>query len=465
MGLPLAMAVLALVLSLAAWSATAADDLHRSSEQSRSAKRALGPADAGVQHARWRLSQAPAPTAAQCVLSDAGPAAPAAGGACPAPTGTSDLGNGAAFRYVISPVLAAGATCAGVAVAAGTTARCVTSVGSAGGVERRVQTALVSEPPAAGGFVPPGLVGLTRVTVNNGIEMARCPDDPQGVMGSNGQIEAINGVKLRDAPCGTGLEWRVEIGPDAPAPDWNGKAEPSNPTTIRRTTAWALPAIDPWPAANDNARIPTGSGITWNATTREMVVTNADLNLQGGTYVFCDLRLGNGADLRLTASATVRIYIDSPSRPGSTCRAGKGMFRAENSNGINFPDGKSVKDVEVASYANRLRMYVWGNPALETASLLHCPTSSGPSSGSIVLCNSVWFAGTIHAPTARAYLGNSIDYVGSLAADDAYLFDSVKFRFPPGLEAEPFGGGGSPRTVTSTWTECSSASPGATGCT
>lgn len=96
-----------------------------------------------------------------------------------------------------------------------------------------------------------------------------------------------------------------------------------------------------------------------------------DADAAGGTYVFCSVNLLNGGRLALAPGAAVKIYIDSPERPGSTCASGTGFVRAQNSNGINWPGG-DVKDAAAADAAKNLHLYAFGNSALETATPNFC---------------------------------------------------------------------------------------------
>ena len=166
MALPVAMAVLALTLIIAGWVASTALDLHASSEDDRGSKRALGPADAGLAHARWRLNETSDPVAAnECLLSGTRQAV-AAGAPCPAAPSVS-MGNGATYSYVVTPEYTSAGTCAGIPTAPGD--RCVTAVGTVAGVSRRVQAKLARQ-IVSSTWTHVGLIGKTSVTLGNGVE-------------------------------------------------------------------------------------------------------------------------------------------------------------------------------------------------------------------------------------------------------------------------------------------------------
>lgn len=44
-------------------------------------------------------------------------------------------------------------------------------------------------------------------------------------------------------------------------------------------------------------------------------------------------------------------------------------------------------------------------------------------------------AANVYAPNSRVYLGNSMSFVGAISADRVYFNNSVKFRFPPGMDS------------------------------
>ena len=463
LGLPLAMGVLLIVMGLAAWSVSVADQLHRSSERDRGAKRALGPADAGVQRAAWRLAQTTpsAVSATQCVVSSTTGdtvATAAANGSCPAAPVATSMGNGSSYSYTVTGVLPPGATCAGETVAAGTYTRCVTATGTSNGVPanitRRVQTRLRATVVPL--FPPVGVVGEDHVRINNNdINFRTCPGDPGGIVGSNGLVSTVNEVHF-DAACGPYRQsWSISVAPGAPNPTYGGGTTPNPVPTVPRSQPWALPDIAPWPTAADdnNESIVAGGGVVWSAATRDLTLTT-NLTLGAGTYVFCSLYLGNGGRIILAGGAKVKIYIDSPTRPGSGCAAGTGFLRAQNSNGINWPGGN---DDAKAAAARNLHIFAYGNMAYDdNSSLTQCGESL--AWGSIILCRSGNVAGVLYAPNARVFLNNGVEWVGAIAAWRVGMNNTVTFRFPSGLDDGTGGTAGAYQAVR--WTECPSTGTG-----
>jgi hypothetical protein len=156
-----------LVISLLVF-AVAGNASHVSGFSDRAAakSRALAAAQAGMNIANYRLGKAaPRPADTQCFTT-----APVAmsGGACPW-SATEDLGNGAAIRYRISPVITSAATdtCAPqpVVIAYSRKQRCITAEATVIGQTRTVQRRVVQN---FGGSPFPflGAFGLSGVSIN-----------------------------------------------------------------------------------------------------------------------------------------------------------------------------------------------------------------------------------------------------------------------------------------------------------
>jgi Tfp pilus assembly protein PilX len=449
--MPLTLVVLMLVLALTAWAASSSQQLGTTSTKDRHAKRAIATADAGLQAAIRRLETVQRPVAGQCVYPQ-GLGTPAAGECAAAPS-TVDLGGGASYSYVVTPVQTTG-TCAGEAYVAGTDNRCATAVGTVAGVTRRVQARVTAQ-----SFTASGIVGENRVELNNGINVWACPGDPRGVLGSNGVVYLNNSIELVNKGCaggGSNGSWPT-VGPDTMTETVVNGVNPSNPPTETTTTPWALKPIDPWPAlaqTNNSAVVGTGSawgapGIAWDAAARTLYIQAETYTLPAGTYSFCSLYLGNGGALKI--AGPTKIYIDSPARTGSGCAAGTGYYRAQNSNGTNWPDGANVSDASAATAARNLDMFLWGNPAFDDPATHPTFCSDSKAWGTFVACNSSGFAGTIYSPNGRVYLGHGQRFVGSIAGEEAFLNNSVDVRFPSGLSStsDVYG--------MRRWTECTPA--------
>ena len=465
LGLPIAMGVLVVVLLLSGVAVTTSQQSHRASEKDRKAKRALGPADAAIQGAAWRLAQRNTLGAVpndRCFVSGNPNAIvqPSGAAPCPAPQ-TISLGNGAEYSYVASAVLAPGSTCGGDTIVAGSFERCVTATGTANGVSRRVQTRLSAAQISL--FPPRGLVVQEALRLNNGIDFYTCPGDPTGTVGTNGSIWANQSINFRTA-CGGGQPQTWTISQAAGQTATFAGTNPNNPTVVTPPGGtFTFPPIAPWPdpptPVVSNATIPTGGGVTYSAATKILSITGGTLTLQAGTYVFCGIDFGLNGSIQLAAGAQVKIYIDSPFRSGnpSGCGAGTGYLHTQNGANINWGGSPlwNQSSAEVAAAAQNLHIYVYGRPG-ETMPV-NC--SGGISGTTVAFCQSTRFAGVLYAPQSMFHADNSVQVVGAIAARQVYANNTISFRFPPGLND---GLAGNPGVYgDAKWTECTSTPPSA----
>jgi hypothetical protein len=286
--------------------------------------------------------------------------------------------------------------------------RCVTAVGKSNQTERRVQMRIGSF-KALPLFPVPGLFGRDYVTMDNSVVA-----DP-GTVGSNGQITLRNSVELKNP--GT-----IQLGPTAPNPDIGGSV--TRGPTIRRTPAegdFVLAPVDPGDshtdAGNDNDRIISGAdaktNVVYNHSTRHLDLPNSSsLTLGGSTYNFCSLRLGNSAYINIANGAKVRIFIDSPERPGSGCPSSSGWLTVDNSSGFNNPSNNPLN----------LQVYVYGM------------SDAYPAEQDLVLFrNSTNFNGVLYAPQSPVRIDNSGEFTGGLAGKSVEFVNSVKFHWNSGL--------------------------------
>lgn len=440
LGLPLAMGVLLIVMGLAAWSVSVADQLHRSSERDRGAKRALGPADAGLQRAAWRLAQT-APTtvsATQCVVSRATGDEGVTCGAAPA---TVSLGNGATYSYTATAAFTAPTTCAGQTGAVGD--RCVTATGTANGVARRVQ-ALLHRPLVDFVYKHSGLIGKSSVTSGNNVKGYVCSGEPPSEIGSNGPVSLDNSTQLNASGCGGSGSFTVY-----------GQSFTGVQGTGQKPGGYTLPQISipgttaEWNTAAANL-ISSGTGATWvgGIGQRNLKITG-NVELRGGTYVLCQVVQEDGI-ITVKAGETAKIYIDSPDRnPASGCAAGTGGFWIQNNEAMNWGTDPSITSTQPATRAPQLQVFVYGSSAWETSNR----PCNGSKAGSVLICNGSKFAGTIYAPTSKVVLSNQTQIVGAIVADKLVLENGVQFRVPDGLGTQVI-----TQTVddaqVARWTEC-----------
>ena len=463
LGLPIAMSVLAVVMLLAALSISSASNVHSTSERDRNVKAALGPADAAVQRASWRLDQTtPSPVGPNdCVISQSSGTelvVPAdAAGNCPAgaPAQPVSMGNGNAYAYTVGPVITqahinAGANCAGRVPSVGE--RCTFTSGTSNGVTRKVQ-AVVTRPPVDARVSPWGLVGRDSVLLGNNVVAWTCDGDIAGTIGSNGSIEFQNGDRLDDTECdGTDDgSWGVTIqAPPAGVVIGSPSGPGVTPTHIA-APGFEFPTID-WPTTG----LTTPSTPMYNPTTKVLTVTSP-LTLAAGTYRLCGLVVDNSA-LEIAATGLVKIYIDSPSTGSGWCTSGTGAgLWLQNNERVNWGSNGDMGADDLAARARRLQIFVAPNAHWET------PGNGRPCQGNlestVLICNSSQFAGSIYAPDAKMHWRNGGELVGFATVRDLLINNGLNHRLPSGMGDMIAGTTQGPPTVAS-WTECVSTQTG-----
>jgi hypothetical protein len=394
----------------------------------RNAKRALGAAEAGLQVAALRLNSVD--LAANACLAGA-----PSGNECPTGT-TGNVGDGATYTYYVSQRLGPGVGCATLPGYVPTASeRCVTSVGTVGGVARRIQ-ARVAKPQAAPLFGTAGVVGEDWVYVGNSNKL----NTP---VGSNGVISLVNSNEL--------------YGPLLLPPGASYTGNPDQLKASPKTQSMASPfdlAEPPWPTP-----VPPSAGNPYDNSALSTTYYQADppggpkrkfsmasaatYRMPAGTYNFCDFSLGNS--VKLTVAGPVKIYIDSPARPGSDCASG-GRFVIMNSVEMNN-DGD----------ATDFQVFVWGTRNEAANASITCP--AGTWKYDVVVCNSAPFAATIYAADSGIRFDNSVQFKGALAAKNVSFGNSVTFDWPNSVKSIPgFASGGHKRKV---WVECKSKQPAA----
>ncbi len=335
--------ILAVLIALVGAVSVSAVDAGNTSSQVVSRNHAYAVANAGLQTALFRLNQT--------------------GGATGA---TGSLGNGASYSYTVS-ALAQGGSCAGLWVkqtGAGQSVQedCITSTGSVAGYSVKVQDRVVAYTPVASPFPVNGMFAVNGFTV--GLNFTAVGD-----IASNGPITFGSGASVTGK-----LEYLSTYPPSGitctsscvPVIEPSPIILPSSPLTA--TSAYTAAAA----SNNDNtisAATWSADGYTYTAATQQILGGNGTaipVTFQPGTYYYCDFSadLTNGVELDAAAAATasnpVIIYIDSPSRAGSTCASGTG----------NFAGGKNTMVVNNKSgIGGAFQIYVWGTPGCTNA----CP--------------------------------------------------------------------------------------------
>ena len=107
----------------------------------------------------------------------------------------------------------------------------------------------------------------------------------------------------------------------------------------------------------------------------------------------------------MTPGAKVRLFIDSPTRPGSGCRAGTGTFVAKNS-----------FDLESDEKSAQFQIYIYGGDVGGNAAF-EVKNSSG-------------FHALVHAPLASVQFKNAATFWGAINAKRVEFGNSSSFRWP-----------------------------------
>jgi len=313
--------------------------------------RAYAVATAGLQTALFRLNQDGGTTGA---------------------TGT--LGNGTSYSYTVSTLSSQSSTCAGLWVqSSGQPVQqdCITSTGSVGGYSTKVQDRIVAYTPVVSPFPVNGLFAVDSFTVGQNFT------DTSGDIGSNGPISFGGGASVTGE-----LEYLSQYPPSgitctgACTP----VVEPST-ITIPSTTATAPAAYAAAATSNKDSTITAATwstdDFTYTPATQQISGGNGSaspVTFQPGTYYYCDFSAGstNGVELDAAASATaanpVIIYIDSPSRSGSSCASGTG----------NFSGGKNNMTLNnLSGIGGAFQIYVYGTPGCTTT----CPSVLSKNNG------------------------------------------------------------------------------------
>jgi hypothetical protein len=462
--LPVATAML-LVISLfviAFFSVTL--QVNDTSIKDRSSKRALAAAEAGLQTALYRLNQYGTnnpnqPT--QC-FTTAWVAADG-GGKCPPATGL--LGNGATYTYYVSRELGT-ELCLGVAGAG--TDRCITAVGIAGGVQRRVQLR-ASRLTGPLSYKSIGL--MSKSLMYAGVSSELTSD-----LGANGLVHFGNSAKTF-ANSSAGIAGAIFLAPPGGTEDYytsgSGQDIAANPDLQPVSTPFVFDTIDfevPENSARNvlesSVRTHMGSHYTHSSLTFSM--SSGTYTFLPGTYYFCRVRLGNGARLNFSTTAATQIYVDSPSRgPDSPCyflsnpgpEYPLGTFWAENSNRINEGGREELLEIFMhgTSYnGNRTLPTSWCNPSGD-------PPHTDKCESDFLLSNSSWFEGMVNAPNTTVEINNSGDaFKGAIAADKILFNNSVKFELTDAVKdsAPPTSGG----IGRGNWIECRPANDHQSAC-
>jgi Tfp pilus assembly protein PilX len=448
--LPVAVGMLMVISILVVGFFTGAVRTNSTSVSDRSAKRALAAAEAGLQTAVYRLNVlAPSAqaNAANCLTTSW--VAPTAG-ECPGRT--APMGNDAQYTYYVTPATSAGsAGCVTLpGVAASSSDRCITSVGTASGVTRRIQTRVVQQPTTSlPDFNSVGLVGKSLVYAWNSVKMS-------SDVGSNALVQFENSIEVNDNDA-INVDGKVMLLTGGQYLQGNSVTVEGGTQTVTTPFDLPMPDFETVEGTNDNSNLTNDLGSAWNPTTRRINLTTGERTIRPGTYHVCGVQLGNSVKLKFshTGGARTRIYVDSPSRTGSESCAGQadpaGTFGADNSVEINKESGEREELLDI---------YLYGTPYNDTRARYSWCTDlnngglPGECRSDFMLDNSVLFYGSVYAPNSTVQAHNSVQLWGSLAADKIRFYNSIVFNLTGPVINKPAETGATGAATRRGWGEC-----------
>jgi Tfp pilus assembly protein PilX len=441
--LPVATAML-LVISLfvvAFFSVTL--QVNDTSIEDRSSKRALAAAEAGLQMALYRINESPdTPQSLQCFTTTYVPEE--AAGRCPGVDGS--LGNRATYTYYVTPELGTG-LCLGATGTA--TDRCITAVGRAGGVQRRVQVR-ANTLTGAISYKSIGLMSKSLIYAGNSSEIT-------SEVGANGVVHFGNSAKTY-SNASADIDGAVLHAPGSTY-QTSGSGQQIAGGRQSVPTPYDFPPIQDFDMVKTSAtNITTANwappGMSYNALTKTLRVTSSSgASLPAGTYYFCQFSMANGAKLTFDQTQATKIYIDSPNRTGSLCvQSGSltrpvGTFWLENSNEFNKDGREELVEVfvEGTSYNGTRSRPSFCTPGGDLPDTDKCESD-------VILVNSASFEGMIYAPKTTVELNNSGKMKGAIAADKIRFNNSVVFELTDAVkDSAPVTAGGIDR---GNWVEC-----------
>jgi Tfp pilus assembly protein PilX len=403
-----AIQVLAVMTLMVAAAMASTVSLRDTTARDVSSKEALASALSGLDVARYRLEMVdPADNMCLTGTAVATGSGGAATGECPAYSG--DLGNGAGYTYTVTPAISSG-RCGGQTITSSTsTNRCITAVGTANGVSRRVQT-LVSRGQVGTALFPfNGMVGLSGISINESNHGTVI-----GQVASNGSF-ALSGCST---PLTSATTWAP--GPTATLTETCAGSATQLPP---RSTPWSLQAPDAIYAGtetiNDNATVfNSASGFDYTASTRVLKdSSNATLIINGSnprtgsngiwTFNLCQFTLTHVTQFKLQNGATARFLIDSNQRAGSGCGSA-GVMNMTNIAGMNYDSTTGTP-----GNSAQLQFFFYGT-------------------GTINITNQSGMSAALYAPAATLKVTNQTKWIGAIAADRIDATNGLDFSFSAG---------------------------------
>jgi Tfp pilus assembly protein PilX len=402
---PIALMVSLITTVLGSAAVLAATQTNSVTNHDTGSKAALEAAEAGLRTATYRLNMLGTQDA-YCPTTPTATAWNATTRLC-AQEGPTTLGNGGTYSYWVSAPLVTGNACAGETVQNSqypVAQRCVTAIGTVNGVGARTQArvAAYAAQPLFGGA---GLIGVNRLSIANNASI-------YSTVGSNGTLTLSNNV-LVDGTTQSGVA--ALLGPAGKLTTSNNVVTlpAGNKSTSVPASQLSIAPVDPGcssggvgaaPAGNacfgtgwnlddriagctaaGSATVDKCSGLTWNASTRSVSLTNnASVTLAGGTlpYNFCNFTAQNNVTITIPIGAHVVIFIDSSSQdggdPNGNCPKGSGVLTLGNNVQLinNNPDPTSLQIYVYGTSPKGANVVTWNNNSVNTAMTLYAPNST-----------------------------------------------------------------------------------------
>jgi hypothetical protein len=383
----------------------------------RGSKQAIAAADAGANIALMRMNQfSKAVSTANPCIGVSGSVLVVtkaeADGWCPTVSGTV---GGATYSYRVGPTT----------TACSTATYCVVATGTSNGVSRRVDVTLGTS-SVGGAFSRAGVLGQEDITLENNTHI--------GVgVGTNGNVNLSNGSDIcGDIRRGVGKKLTKENNSSQcsgyASYEGNEALPPVSsfiPTTIATSNSnyrlvKCVSGTSPTGCQSDSYTKSWDTTTPWNATTRTIdPAQNSTLTLSGGDYFICRLNLGNNSHLITGATATVRIFFDTPENCG--IKANESQIAVGNnaditSSGYQLNEGKFALP----------GLYVMGSTTIPTK--IEFGNNAGDSKF------------VLYAPNSNVYLENNATFKGAIAGKSVYLSNHAKVEQDEGFEPPKIGG-------------------------
>lgn len=396
MAMPVVLTVMVIGLGFSAATVTAAVNALSGSTVDQDSKAALAIADAGAQRALVTYNKIATTDPLPCMVkTGSGSSAtysknsipagstPWCGGAGGASDPDAKVGNGY-FTYWVKPCLF-GVLGAGCQPGPGGWSKVrqvkIVAQGYQDGVTRRVSVVATGIIGSLGNATSSmKVVGLNGITTDGS-------SDIDVDMGTNGDVTMLAASSV----CGN-----IQVGTGHqvinPSHQCSGYSVSYGNLTL---TPVDITAVN---ASNSNSRLTninqpgqdtkTGSGFSWNATTRTLTLTgNTTVTLGGFSYSLCKLDIQGNSQLIMAGGANAKIYIDSPEACGQASPANQVSVTGSSTilstgwdpsqNSYDLPaiymvgstsrtttavfTGNSKLDNQFALYAPRTDVTLWGN--------------------------------------------------------------------------------------------------------